>query len=181
MDKALLRRESFRRLKALEASDRERRSRILCDRISELPAFRQAATVHTFLALPSEPEIGALCLRFPEKDWAVPRVEAAGERLRFHLLPQPGDLVRGEHGILEPADDAPPAPPFVDLVLVPGVAFDPESGARLGRGKGHYDRFLGRLTTGADRPFLVGVCFQEQLVPLVPEAHDVPMDLVVSA
>ena len=62
-----------------------------------------------------------------------------------------------------------------DLILVPGLAFD-KSGARLGRGRGFYDRFLAGITG-----FRVGVCFDWQLVESVPvEAHDIRMDAVVT-
>ncbi|QVL55920.1 MAG: 5-formyltetrahydrofolate cyclo-ligase [Simkaniaceae bacterium] len=59
----------------------------------------------------------------------------------------------------------------VSAVLVPGIAFDIHCG-RLGYGKGHYDRFLAKLSC----PFF-GVGFQEQLsnTPLETEAHDIPL------
>ena len=64
----------------------------------------------------------------------------------------------------------------IDVVLVPGMAFDAE-GRRLGRGKGYYDRFLSSLHP---RPKLVGVCFDFQKVDRVPtETRDVAVDLVV--
>ena len=65
----------------------------------------------------------------------------------------------------------------IDVVLVPGMAFDSE-GNRLGRGKGYYDRFLKLLTN--PRPKLIGVCFDFQKVDMVPtEPTDVKVDVVV--
>jgi 5-formyltetrahydrofolate cyclo-ligase len=64
----------------------------------------------------------------------------------------------------------------LDLMLIPGVGFD-RQGNRLGRGAGYYDRFLSSMP---NRPFLVGLAFQEQLLDEVPtERHDVPMDIVL--
>jgi 5-formyltetrahydrofolate cyclo-ligase len=64
----------------------------------------------------------------------------------------------------------------VTIIFVPGLAFDLE-GHRLGRGKGHYDRFLSGLDPAVKRPILIGLCFDEQLIKTVPtEAHDVLMD-----
>jgi 5-formyltetrahydrofolate cyclo-ligase len=65
----------------------------------------------------------------------------------------------------------------LDLVVVPGVAFDAE-GRRLGRGGGYYDATLALLPRGAAR---LGVAFEIQVVPAVPEEpHDVRLDGVVT-
>lgn len=64
-----------------------------------------------------------------------------------------------------------------DLVVVPGLAFDP-AGRRLGKGYGYYDRFLAEL---AGRAETVGLAYSWQLVPEVPvEPWDVPVDVVVT-
>ena len=63
----------------------------------------------------------------------------------------------------------------LDLVLVPGIAFD-LIGGRLGYGRGYYDRFL-KKTEG----FRVGVCYESQVVDQVPmEAHDIHMQALIS-
>ena len=73
-------------------------------------------------------------------------------------------------------DDIPITSP-VDIVLVPGLAFT-RDGGRLGRGGGFFDRFLAHRTPRAAK---VGVCFEFQLVPLLPlEAEDVKVGVVVS-
>ncbi len=65
----------------------------------------------------------------------------------------------------------------LDAVLVPGLAFD-LNGRRLGRGGGHYDRFLVRLRPDCLR---VGVCFEGQIVDTVPaDPWDQPVDAVVT-
>lgn len=61
------------------------------------------------------------------------------------------------------------------LVLVPGLIFT-EAGDRLGRGKGFYDKYLGRF-----QGIKVGLCFSEQIMDALPtEAHDVPLDYIVT-
>jgi 5-formyltetrahydrofolate cyclo-ligase len=89
----------------------------------------------------------------------------------------PGDLVAGALGGREPPPSAPAVPPAeIDLVLVPGVGFDP-SGRRIGRGRGHYDATLAALP----RATAVGLAFEAQVVPEVPaEAHDARLAAVVT-
>ena len=85
--------------------------------------------------------------------------------------------VPGPFGLLQPAIDEPEVVP--DLVLVPLVAVD-HRGARLGRGKGHYDRALARLKRSKAR--LVGVGWPiQRLADTIPaDDWDVPLDAFVS-
>ncbi len=82
----------------------------------------------------------------------------------------------GEFGIREPvADCAQISLNLLDLILVPGVAFDLH-GWRLGRGKGFYDRLL-----AAVRGFTCGVAFDEQIVAQIPvESHDVHVNCILT-
>lgn len=77
-------------------------------------------------------------------------------------------------GILEPTGMRCDALDVIDLILVPGMAFD-RSGNRLGRGKGYYDKILKKTFA-----WKIGVCFDFQVLEEVPsEAHDVVMDEVI--
>ncbi len=81
----------------------------------------------------------------------------------------------GAHGIREPRSAPPARPTELQVILVPGMAFD-VLGGRLGHGRGHFDRLLARR--GA---LLVGLCSENRMVASVPmEAHDVRMDVVVT-
>ena len=82
--------------------------------------------------------------------------------------------VVGDFDILEPV--AEPYDGSIDLVVVPGVAFDNNKN-RLGRGKGYYDRFLVKHPNA----YRLGVCFQFQIVPKVPtEPFDFPMNDIIT-
>lgn len=87
-------------------------------------------------------------------------------------------LVETRHGIFEPAADAATVDSAsLDLVVVPGLAFDARGG-RLGKGGGFYDRFFGQPSVTAVR---VGVGLDEQLVEEVPrDSWDVTLDLLVT-
>lgn len=84
-------------------------------------------------------------------------------------------LVPGPFDILEPPASNPAPVNRLDLIVVPGLAFDAR-GRRLGRGKGFYDRLL-----AAAQGIKCGICFDEQLLPDIPvEPHDVVLDFVAT-
>lgn len=84
------------------------------------------------------------------------------------------EWIVGEYNILEPV--AEPYNGHIDLIVVPGVAFDTQNN-RLGRGKGYYDRFLAKHQTA----YRLGLCFKFQMVDKVPtEPFDLPMNEVIS-
>jgi 5-formyltetrahydrofolate cyclo-ligase len=94
---------------------------------------------------------------------------------RVRLLSK--DLRKGAYNIMEPKDFCGKRPASkMDLIVVPGVAFD-RKGGRLGRGGGYYDRLL----KCAKRVPAIGICFREQMVKKVPmKAHDVKVDRVIT-
>lgn len=87
-------------------------------------------------------------------------------------------LASGGFGTLAPPPDRPVRDP--DLIVMPLVAFD-RTGARLGHGRGFYDRALAELDARGVTPMLVGIAFSVQEVKTIPvEAHDVPLDRIVT-
>jgi 5-formyltetrahydrofolate cyclo-ligase len=146
----------------------------LCQRLADWPVLRKAQTVLTYLAFRNEIDLDSLFDLLPHIHWAVPRV-VEGQRMILHPY-DPARLVRHRFGMLEPAPDLPVVDPAtLDIVLVPGVAFD-RRGGRLGFGGGYYDRFL--TTTPALR---VGVTHDDCLAESLPcGAHDQRMDWIVT-
>lgn len=89
------------------------------------------------------------------------------------------ELEAGAYGILEPKEEylREVKPEIVDLVLIPGVAFD-ERGYRVGYGAGYYDRFLERVRTDASK---IALAFELQMVDYAHEdSHDVPVDIIIT-
>ena len=93
--------------------------------------------------------------------------------MAFFTASSPTQLLTGTHGILEPQGHTPAPPP--DLILVPGLAFDP-TGARLGRNRGYYDRFLAKTPAKT-----LGLAFAFQILPHVPmEPHDIHLRAILT-
>ena len=105
----------------------------------------------------------------------LPRVRP-DHTLDHHAVRGPDELTPGPFGIAEPRPSCPTvAPAALDVILVPGVAFD-RAGGRLGYGGGFYDRFLAACTGPR-----LGLAFALQLVACVPrEAHDLPLAVLVT-
>lgn len=106
---------------------------------------------------------------------AYPRV--ADLSLEFVEAWEPSCFQEGSFGIQEPTGGRRVQRDDFDLLVVPGVGFDCKGG-RLGYGKGYFDRFLAGGLFGGK---LVGLCYEMQLVALLPrEGHDILMDIVVT-
>ncbi|MCP4543205.1 MAG: 5-formyltetrahydrofolate cyclo-ligase [Chloroflexi bacterium] len=174
MDKLQLRNDFCTIREGLSIEQVASASIALCQRLAAWPVLRQAQTALTYLAFRNEMDPGDLFNLLPQINWIVPRI-VAGRHMTLHPY-DPARLVRHRFGMLEPAPDlAIVDPTMLDVVLVPGVAFDP-SGGRLGFGGGYYDRFL--LTTPALR---VGVSHDNCLTKTLPcGEHDQRMDWVVT-
>ncbi len=108
---------------------------------------------------------------------ATTRTPVGGGGLRVHTL-EPSALERHPLGFLQPRADAPAVPlERIDVALVPGLCFD-HGGARLGYGRGYYDRLLPLLPA---RVVTVGVVHDALVAPRVPrEAHDALVQFLVS-
>ena len=97
--------------------------------------------------------------------------------MRFIYIDDLSKVENGYAGIPEPIADAPIADDETALVLMPGLAFDPE-GHRIGYGGGFYDRFLAKEP---NHPTLA-LCYDFQMLPkLETEEFDIPVDAVLWA
>jgi 5-formyltetrahydrofolate cyclo-ligase len=160
-------------------------SRTICATFTALPAYAAAKTVMWYVDAGSEVRTRHT---LPEalghgKRVVVPWCVLETNELELFLLEDVSELVEGAYKILEPKSELRllPAkrvkPEDLDLVMVPGTAFDLR-GARMGQGKGYYDRLLSGAR--ADAP-LVALAFDCQIFDEIPVApHDVFMDTVLT-
>ncbi|HET6476260.1 MAG TPA: 5-formyltetrahydrofolate cyclo-ligase [Thermoleophilia bacterium] len=165
---------------ALPAAERERLSAAVCARAASLPELAAAGTVMSFASFRTELDTAPLAERVlaAGKTLCLPRIRSARTMEAFRVTDPASDLVAGTWGIPEPREGLLEIPPEeMDIVFVPGSAFD-EEGGRCGYGGGFYDTYL-RLTRPGT-PW-VALAFETQLMPrIVCETHDLPVTAIVT-
>jgi 5-formyltetrahydrofolate cyclo-ligase len=177
--KARLRRETLAVLEALPPATRGAASLQACARFRQQKAWLSSKSVMLFAPLPDELDIWPLVevALASGKTVALPRYSKSSRHYTAAVVRDLGDdLCIGHFGVREPSAACEEIPlNRLDLVLVPGVAFDLH-GRRVGRGKGHYDRLLADV-----RGVKCGVAFDEQLVDEVPVGpQDVPLNCILT-
>jgi len=183
MTKGQLRTTLLRQLQQQKEDERRRRSEAIWRKVVRLTAFRRAKTVCCYVALPYEVQTWRMIERMLErgKRVVVPVAQPRTKRLALSEVRNPAaELARGAFGVWEPAPTAlrPVSARTLDLVLVPGIAFD-RRGHRLGHGRGYFDRFLARLPKTTPT---VGLAFRFQLLDRLPVAsHDHAVQTVLTA
>jgi 5-formyltetrahydrofolate cyclo-ligase len=177
--KADLRRQISAAVAVMSPEKRAADSTQICARLREQPVWKNAGAVLLFAPMPAEPDIWPLLEEAlaAGKIAALPRYHPVG---KHYVAGQVQNLRReiatGAFGIREPAARCPEIPlSRLDLILVPGIAFDLH-GRRLGRGKGYYDRLLAGV-----RGMKCGIAFDEQMVNDVPTgSSDVRMNFMMT-
>ena len=163
--------------------DKDEASRIIWERLAALPEYAAARTVMGYVDFGSEVRTRPFLSTALEGGKQIVVPYCLADDLGLFLLSSIEELVPGTYGILEPKGDLREASDRrvdagqLDLVIVPGVAFD-RTGARLGHGKGYYDRLLARVRPDTA---LVALAFECQVFAQIPtEPHDVAMDAVIT-
>lgn len=155
----------------------ESASRRLGQLLVETDLYQKADTIYGYLPYNQEVRTVPMLERAMAdgKRVAVPKVY--GEEMKFIYLTDLNQVEKGYAGIPEPVKDEPVAEDKTALVLMPGLAFDPQ-GHRIGYGGGFYDRFLAKEP---DHP-TVALCYEFQMLEkLETEEFDVPVDQVLWA
>ncbi len=181
------RKEILGKLKSQSNQDILKKSEIIKKRLFETREFREAKCVIFFVSMPEEVNTHYMIDESIEmgKQVGVPvLISAAREKgMKDLIISKINDKTKqlevGPYGIRQPRPDQIAPIPYeaMDLVIVPGIAFD-KYGNRLGRGKGYYDRFLEKLPGAA---CTTGVCFDFQVLKSIPKAsHDIPVKMLLT-
>lgn len=155
-------------------------SRIIQGRIMSIPPFSESRVIMAYMHIRNEVMTDLIIKATLDagKVLCMPRVVSAEAMEAAPIADPMNDLEISPFGIPEPrANISSVDPACIDLIIVPGVAFD-RSGYRIGFGKGYYDRFLRLLRSDCLK---ISPAYHFQLHEHVPhEAKDFPVDMIVT-
>ena len=177
MDKKELRRTIRERKRAMTEDEIIRRSQALGKLFAASEAYQNAKTIYGYLPYNQEVRTVPMLEQAMQEGKRIAVPKCYGDEMRFIYMDDLNKVEKGYANIPEPIADGPIADDETALVLMPGLAFDPQ-GHRIGYGGGFYDKFL---AAEPNHPTLA-LCYEFQILPhLETEEHDIPVDYVLWA
>lgn len=177
MNKKELREQIRARKRAMTPQEITERSARLGALFLQSEAYRQARTIYGYMPYNQEVRTVPMLEQALADGKRVAVPKCYEDEMRFIYLDDLTQVEKGYAGIPEPIADGPVADDETALVLMPGLAFDPQ-GHRIGYGGGFYDRFLAKEP---NHPTLA-LCYDFQMLPhLDTEEFDIPVDWVLWA
>ena len=168
--KKALRKQTLQKLKSLSAEEKEVMDAWLTEQLLLHPFYKEAKTIATYLSFPHEFQTARL-INQAQKDGKtilIPKTYPHG-KMDF-VLYEPEKLERNSFGLLEPQGDFTILEPSqIDLIHVPGLAFNP-AGYRIGYGGGYYDRYLSNYSDNS-----ISTLYPCQIQNFQPEHYDIPV------
>lgn len=167
-------------LTALSPAEIQDQSRRAASLLFQQPEYKRTEIIMIYLALPQEADTTQIVLQAwqDRKKVVAPQVLwESRQMMPVEIRDLDEDIGSNQFGIREPIRGLPIPVGLIDLVIVPGLGFDP-FGNRLGRGRGFYDRFLGKPEF---KGVTCGFALESQVVDSIPAAHhDVKVRMLVT-
>lgn len=179
IEKKILRKEIQERLQTLPKEIYEHRSYTIAQKIFKDPLWQSAQSIGITISSPPEVDTFQIIRKAWDegKQIVIPKCLPKERKMNFRKLERFDQLESVYSGLLEPIESKTDLvePSDIDLLIVPGIAFDSE-GFRMGFGGGYYDRFLQSFKGNT-----VSLAFQEQIVSNLPrEDHDIPVEKIIT-
>ena len=177
MTKQELRKSIRQQKRAMTEEEILSRSEKLAQLFFNSEAYRNAKTIYGYLPYNQEVRTVPMLEQALREGKRVAVPKCCGDEMKFIFMEDLSLVEKGYAGIPEPIADGPIADDERALVLMPGLAFDPQ-GHRIGYGGGFYDKFL---AAEPSHPTLA-LCYEFQMLPhLETEEFDIPVDYVLWA
>ena len=190
-DKALIRKDALVRRDAISEELKNAKDGNIRERLLGLQEFSKSAVILLYASLKSEVdtfEAIKYCLS-NNKTVVLPKVNRAKDALILYEIRDISELAKGHFGVPEPSvsEDRRRDITGIDVVIVPGVAFD-EGCNRLGYGKGFYDKLFSPISNQQSavsnnrrKTCRIALAYEEQIVERIPaEPHDMKMDKIIT-
>ena len=180
LNKKALRKNILEQRDRLDLSQKENWDDLIKQNLMESRVFKDCKNIFIYIGFGSEIDTSKYIRQFLslKKNVLVPRTDIKAKSMEAVQIYNLEDLVEDKYGILEPKNDKiATRKDNIDLIILPGVAFD-ASGNRVGYGGGYYDRFLEGLNKNIPK---VALCYNFQLVESIEtEKHDIKADYIIT-
>ena len=182
MSKQRVREEALVSRKAISTEELVKKSKVIEEKLLSTELYKNANVIMAYVDFRNEVQTEKIIKAAiaDGKRVVIPiSVVATRQLILSEIINYDIELESGAYGILEPRTEyiREVDPDLVDLVLIPGVAFD-ERGFRVGYGGGYYDRFLNRVRPDATK---IALAVEVQMVEhAFEDSHDVPVDMIIT-
>lgn len=156
---------------------------IFSERLLALPQVAEARCIAAYAALPGEPDVWEAIRALHGRGCRVLLPRVSGPRtLQWGRFDGDGSLAPGPWSILEPIDPTEQLLAEASVIVVPAIAVDERSGARIGYGGGYFDTALAPIPRAVDGgPLRVSACFDDEVIDGLPSnPWDACVDVVVT-
>jgi 5,10-methenyltetrahydrofolate synthetase len=183
-DKKILRKEILEKRNNLDLFKKEKMDKEILNKFYETQYYKAADKIFIYISYASEINTIEIINKALEdnKKIYVPRTEFKTRHMDAVEITSLNNLEESTYGILEPSKDAPHIDPNeLDLIVVPGVAFD-RNGGRMGYGAGFYDRYFKKIKKENIKKIAkLALAYELQIHDEVPmNAQDVPVDYIIT-
>lgn len=181
MEKKLLREKILNIRKNMDLNEKEKMDEIILKRFYESPHYKQSKKIFIYISYDSEINTRKIienALSNGKKIY-VPRTEFKSKLMDAVEFTSLDNLVESKFGILEPSiSEEHIKPDDLDLIVVPGVAFN-ASGGRMGYGAGFYDRYFNKINNVKIRK--IALAYEFQVVENLPmDEFDIPVNQIIT-
>ena len=183
-DKKILRKEIIEKRNNINLVKREEKDKKIFNKFYETQYYNEAENIFIYISYASEintKEIINKALKDNKKIY-VPRTEFKTRNMDAVRITSLDNLVESAYGILEPSTEMPHIDPNeLDLIVVPGVAFD-RNGGRMGYGAGFYDRYFKKINKeNISKIVKLALAYEVQMLDKVPmNEQDVPVNYIIT-
>ena len=177
--KPLIRMRHLQARNSLSLAEVVEKSERIMERLFALPEFKESGAVLFYASFGNEVATGKMIEKALGlgKKVCVPVTSFKEKSIKLSEIENVGELEKKESGLVEPKELKECSIGEMGMVVVPGIAFDPE-GDRIGYGGGYYDRLLNKAPRGV---IAVGLCFEQNMEKRITgQSHDTRMEIVIT-
>lgn len=183
-DKKILRKEILEKRNNIDLVKKEEMDKKILNQFYESKYYKQAEKIFIYISYDSEINTKVIINKAlkDNKKIYVPRTEFKTRHMDAVGITSLDNLIESKYGILEPSiEELYIDPSELDLIVVPGVAFD-RNGGRMGYGAGFYDRYFKKINKqNINKIVKLALAYELQMLDKVPmNTQDVPVDFIIT-